>query len=107
MNHVLGPKAFSKFTDIYPFSSQSPLKLKLKISNYEDFFDQDHLDHPQVQEPQFITDTAGLVTINNQQNFQVLTQIDKQHVLQHGLTDTSIRSLYLRKEARVRQNLQI
>ena len=81
-------------------------------------FDQDHLDHPRVQEALFITDTADLIAIDNERNFQVLTQTDlancvqrnhvylcdKQHVVQHDLTDTCLGSLYLRMEDGVRQH---
>jgi hypothetical protein len=71
-------------------------------------FDQDK----QTQEALFITDTADLIAIDAEQNFQVLTQTDlancaqqnhvylcdKQHVVQHDLSDTCLGSLYLRME---------
>ncbi len=71
-------------------------------SNYQDLFDQDHLDYPQFQKELIITDTSNLITINNRLNFQVLAQTDlancvprnhmylynKQHVLHYDLTNT-------------------
>jgi hypothetical protein len=45
-------------------------------STYEDFFDHNNLDHEQTQEALFSTDTADLIAINNDWNFQVLTQKD-------------------------------
>jgi hypothetical protein len=38
-------------------------------STYEDLFDQDNLDHEQIQDDLFITDTADLITIKNDRNF--------------------------------------
>jgi hypothetical protein len=79
-------------------------------STYEDLFEHDNLDHEQIQEALFITDTADLIAIDNEQNFQVLTQtdlansvqrnhvylFDKQHVVQHDLTIVCLGSLYRR-----------
>jgi hypothetical protein len=79
-------------------------------STYENLFDQDNLDHEQIQEALFIKDTADLLPIYNEWSFQVQTQMDlancvqrnhvylcdKQHVVQHDITDTCLGSLYLR-----------
>jgi hypothetical protein len=46
---------------------------RLLKSTYEDFFNQDDLDHPQIQEAHFIMDTAYLIAINIELNFQVHT----------------------------------
>jgi hypothetical protein len=76
------------------------------------------LDHEQIHEALFITGTADLIAIDNDSNFQVLTQTDlancvqrnhaylcdKQHVVKHDLTDTCLGSLYLRMENGVRQH---
>jgi hypothetical protein len=86
------------------------LDSRFSKSIYEDLFDQDNLDHKRIQEALFITDTADLIPIDNECNFQVLTQTDPancvqqnykylcdwQHVVQCNLTDTCLGSLYLR-----------
>ncbi len=75
------------------------------------------MDYEQPQEALFITDTADLIAIDNENNFQVLTQTDlancvqrnhvylcdKQHVVQHNLSNTCLGSLYLRMEHVVQQ----
>jgi hypothetical protein len=49
-------------------------------TTYEELFDQDDLDYKQPQEAVFITDTADLIAIDNENNFQVLAQTDLQTV---------------------------
>ena len=89
-----------------------------KINMYNDLFDQDNLDYPKIQEALFITDTADLIAIDSERNFQVLTQndlancvqrnhiylCDKQHVVKHDLTDNCLGSLYSRMESGVRKH---
>ncbi len=91
---------------------------EISKSAYEELFDQNHLDYEQPQEALFMADTADLFAINNENNFQVLTQTDlancvqrnhvylcdKQHVVQHDLVGTCLGSLYLRMEHGVRQH---
>ena len=93
-------------------------ELQLSKANYEDIFDQKDLDHPQIPEALFITDTTDMIAIDDDRNFQVLTQTDlancvqrnhvylcdKQHVVKHDLTDTCLGSLYLRTEEGVRKH---
>jgi hypothetical protein len=76
------------------------------------------LDYEQPQEALFITDAADLIAIDNENNFQVLTQTDlancvqqshvylcdKQHVMQHDLSDTCLGLLYLRMEHGVKKH---
>ena len=51
-------------------------ELHLSKTNYEDIFDQEDLDHPQIPEALFITDTTDMIAIDDDRNFQVLTQTD-------------------------------
>lgn len=91
----------------------------LSRSTFDDMFDQNHLDHPQIQEALFITDNSDLIAIDKlTRDFQVLSQTDlancvqrnhvylcdKQHVVKHDLSSTCLGSLYLRMEAGVRQH---
>jgi hypothetical protein len=98
MYHVLKILDCLKSIDIYPSLSLSHLKQMLTIwplnnncfsrnleclkDAYEDLFDQNDLDYEQPQEALFITDTANLIAINNENNFQVLTQTDLANCVQ-------------------------
>ena len=56
-----------------PLFFQEPM---MSRANYEDLFDQNDLDYEQPSEALFITDTADLIAIDNNNNFQVVTQTD-------------------------------
>jgi hypothetical protein len=83
----------------------------LSKANYGEIFDND-LNFPQHQEALFVTDSTDLIAIDDDRNFQVLTQTDlancvqrnhvylcdKQNEVKHQLTDTCLGSLYVRNE---------
>ena len=89
----------------------------LSKANYDELFDNE-LKFPQHQEALFVTDSTDLIAIDDDQNFQVLTQTDlancvqrnhvylcdKQNVVKHELTDTCLGSLYVRNEDGVRRH---
>jgi hypothetical protein len=54
-------------------------------TTYEDLFDQNDLYYEQPQEAFFITDTADLIAIDNENNFQVLTQTDLANCVQRTM----------------------
>ena len=89
----------------------------LSKTNYDELFDNE-LNFPQHQEALFVTDSTDLIAIDDDKNFQVLTQTDlancvqrnhvylcdKQNVVKHELTDTCLGSLYVRNEDGVRKH---
>ena len=89
----------------------------LTKAKYDEIFDTE-LNFPQHQEALFVTDSTDLIAIDDDKNFQVLTQTDlakcvqrnhvflcdKQNVVKHELTDTCLGSLYVRNENGVRQH---